>query len=128
MNYYDKYLKYKNKYLNLKKQVGGMLITYGVQNRNPDFLHFTSSNDLSWVLNFSSSSPELIMSRIIVPFMHLELDLNQPNDIIIDTINEYVPNQKNNIADAIAFLSNELGNDQDPNVRRILSKLKHLFD
>ena len=123
MNYYEKYLKYKNKYLNLKKQFGGMT-TYEVQIRNPNFLKF-SSNNITWVFDWSQIYPFLSL-YIREPYLYLDIDLNQTNDIIKDILNEN--NQTDNVLDVIGFLRNELDDNPDENVQRVLNKLKHLFD
>ena len=71
--YYEKYLKYKRKYLLLKEQIGGK-ITVGINNKKPEY----SSLSIVGYLGTIEQLKQLLLDNGIV-----YENINKPNPIMI---------------------------------------------
>jgi hypothetical protein len=74
MNYYEKYLKYKNKYLQLKNQSGGASYNYVRDNNVPIKLNVNNLNNLTAGDEFDFEG-DLLENNLVVAraFIHYKI-------------------------------------------------------
>ena len=89
MNYYEKYLKYKNKYLILKNQFGGRILT-DEQASNLDEINKLITGE-SRILNFFNDDIKLTLPDFFVS--------NQKNNMMLAAGDGFYINQSNPLID-----------------------------